>query len=141
MKKDRHLKFIGILSKIAEEVPPIHSARLASAIVFKNDIISIGVNSRKTHPFQAKYGSNEESICLHSEVAAIRGALRYMDADEMRKCTLYVSRRKKRLLKNGHYEFVDGMAKPCVGCQSCIAQFGIKKVYYTTEVTNQYECL
>jgi len=30
-------------------------------------------------------------------------------------------------------KFVRGMSKPCEGCARAIAQFGIKKVYYTTE--------
>lgn len=137
----KHLKIFDILSKIAEEVPPVQSARIASAIVRKNEIISIGINSLKTHPFQAKFGKNKNAICLHSEVSAIKNALRVIDEDELKKCSLYVVRRKKFRISHGKYRYVHGMAKPCLGCSNCIATFGIKNVFYTTNENGGFECL
>ena len=72
---DRPTRILSELALIAKELRPIQSARIAAAIVQKNNIVSIGVNSRKSHPFQKKYGKNDDSIFLHAETDAIKNAL------------------------------------------------------------------
>jgi deoxycytidylate deaminase len=51
-------------------------ARLAAALVYRNEIIAMGTNKNKTHPFQKKYASNADAIFLHAEIDAICNALR-----------------------------------------------------------------
>jgi len=71
-----------------------------------------------------KYAADEHKIFLHAEIAAIKKALRFYSVDMLRGTTLIVCRVKKNGLGN---------SKPCIGCQRAIAEFGIKKVIYTTE--------
>ena len=129
----KDMKILALLSKIAEAVPPIRSARIAAALVIKNDIISFGINQMKTHPFQARYSRNDQAIYVHAENAAIMRALKKVDVEDLKKATLYVARVKK---PNNMW----GMACPCEGCQKAIDKFGIKKVVYT-EDTQGYSVL
>ena len=46
---DKHFDNLFLL---ARDVKPVASARLAAAILYKNEIMSFGFNSNKTHPFQ-----------------------------------------------------------------------------------------
>lgn len=119
---------IRTLERVAEDVSPIKTARIAAAVVYKSEIVSIGVNSYKSDPLQAKYSKNEHAIYLHAEIAAIKKALKRINKDELKKCTLYIVRRKH---KNGI--LCDGLAKPCVGCQRAIDTYGIPSVIYTKD--------
>lgn len=126
-KRNRKNEIIyKILVRVAEDVAPVSSARIAAGIVYKGDIISIGVNSYKSDPLQARYSKNEHAIFLHAEISAIKKALKVIPSKELSKCELHVVRRK---VTNG--VFSDGLAKPCVGCQRAIDTYNIKRVYYT----------
>lgn len=133
---NRHLRHISDLAVIAEDTIGASSAKLAASIVLNNKIVSIGVNSYKTHPFQKKYGKNDMAICIHSEIAAIGKALKRISIDELRRATLYIAR-VKQIDQSSQW----GLARPCKGCQRAIAAFDIKKVYYTTDEHRRYECL
>lgn len=115
---------------LAKSTAPIRGARVAAVIYRRNRILSCGTNSRKSSPFQKKYARNAESICFHAEVAAIKRALNSnisLDA-----CNMLVVRAKKS--PTGMWQY--GMAKPCAGCQTCIAAFGLQAVFYTTDKGN-----
>ena len=126
-----------ILRKLAEEVPPIKSSRVVAAVVSGKKIVAFGANQMRTHPFQAKFGKNPESLYWHAETNAIYNALRVQTVEELKKADLYVCRVK--YLSTKREQFVLGNAKPCTGCAKCIADFGIKQVFYSTETG--YECL
>ncbi len=112
-------------------VTPVGRARLAAAIVVKNDIISVGHNRLKSHPFQARFGSNSDAIYLHAEIDAILSALRIINPEELSKAELYVARVKYAdHHRNG---FTLGLSKPCIGCQRAIQEFGIKRVIYSLD--------
>lgn len=98
--------------------------QMAAAIVYRNSILGIGCNRMKSHPFQAKYSKNQESIFLHAEVHAIKNALKEHAVDRIRGAEMIIVRRTKK----GY-----GMAKPCEGCMRALAEFGIDNVYYTTD--------
>jgi deoxycytidylate deaminase len=123
-------------SHIMDKLEPIASttdhkwARLAAAVVYKNNIIATGTNSLKTHPFQAKYGKTDKSICLHAEIAAIKSALRCVSVEDMKDMDLYVLRVKKSGPRGPD---VRAMALPCEGCMRAIVEFEIGTVYYTTD--------
>ena len=128
MKIDRHIKS---LISVAEEIEePVRCFRLAAGIIHKNILVSVGTNSYKTDPFQARFGSTIHAIHLHAEVSAIKSALRRLSIDDLQKATLVVVRVKK---KDHNKVYNATMAKPCIGCQRCIAEFGIRSVYYTTD--------
>lgn len=126
MNHNQNVKILNLLTKMAEAVPPVRSARLASAVVLKGDIVSFGVNQLKTHPFQAKYSKNSQALYMHSENAAILRALKKIGEDELKNSILYVAR-----VKNPGN--VWGLACPCEGCMKAIDKFKIKNVVYTNE--------
>ena len=138
----RHEKVMDLLSVVAEGVPrntTSSGARLAAAVVYKNRIISIGINQKRSHPFQAKYSVNEDAIYLHAETDTIRGALRYLSEKQLSKSTLYVCRVKH---ENGpESPIIWGLSKPCIGCQRAIATFDIKNVVYSEEGKGAYSFL
>lgn len=106
-------------------------AKICAVVVHKNRIISVGYNSKKTHPFQARFAKNEHAIFIHAEIDAIRKASNVLNNNEMKKATLIVV----RVRKNGKW----GNARPCIGyngqgCQSAITCFGIKNVIYSTDI-------
>ena len=129
---------IHTLAKIAEANDD-SNIRFAAAVVYRNKIISIGYNRKKSHPFQAKYAKNADAIYLHAEIHAIKNALREISVEDLSKCELYITRVKKPESHSNH--FVWGLAKPCCGCQRAIAEFGIKRTVYTTDETGTYEVL
>jgi len=120
-----------ILEKVAESVNPVSSARLAAALVYKNEIISIGTNRHKSHPFQKKYSSNDAAIFLHAETDAIYNALRRYDTNIVAKSKLFIYRAK--YVNHEKIVFTQGLAKPCAGCQRAIATFGIQHVCFTLD--------
>lgn len=125
-------RYMNTLAKIAADIlnPVGGNARLAACVVYRNDIISFGINERKSHPFQARYGKNDEAVFLHAETSAIKNALKYITAQELEKSSLYICRIK---FKDCHKKnVVFGLAKPCCGCFRCINTFNIREVYYTT---------
>lgn len=122
-------KYIKLLENEAFMNEGIANAKIAAGIVFKGRLISIGYNSKKTHPLQAKFGKNENAIFVHAEIDAIRKAVNILSSDQLKKCTMIVVRVKK----DGSW----GLARPCVhkngqGCQNAIYTFGIKEVVYST---------
>lgn len=124
-------KYWNILEKVAIASDPVGRARLAACLVYKNELISIGTNKYKTHPFAKKFRKNDNAQCLHAEIDAIKNALRIVDVDFLTKCTMYVLRVKHP--DHDHRKFVHGLAKPCSGCQQAIDTFDLKKVYFTTD--------
>jgi deoxycytidylate deaminase len=131
-----HESIFNMLRVLAADVAPIKSSRMTAAIVRGKEIISFGANQMRTHPFQAKFGKNPESLFWHAETNAIFNALRVVDVDSLKKADLYVCRVKYSGTKRE--QFISGNAKPCTGCAKCIADFGVKRVFYTTETG--YEC-
>jgi tRNA(Arg) A34 adenosine deaminase TadA len=127
----RDTKFMRMLRNIAIGNEPVRGAKLASAVVLRSDLISIGRNQMRSHPFQARFGAHSEAIFLHAETNAIHNALKIIDPDLLRKATLYV-RRVKRADKNKR-DWFDGNARPCSGCMRCITEFKIGRVVYSTE--------
>lgn len=128
--KDVNKEILKTLTKVAaaNQNP---TEKFAAAIVFRNRIVSIGLNSMKSHPLQAKYSKNIHSVFLHAEIDSIKNALREIDIDDFPKCDLYICRVKKP--KPFSKQFVWGMAKPCSGCERAVVAFGIKSVIYTLD--------
>lgn len=128
-RSDKHTKYLSILSKVALSIDAVASARLAACIVYKNEIISFGINQKKTHTFQAKYSKNPQAIHLHSETDCIKNAMRFLTLKELSKSTLYICRVRHSPFNN--QKVVQGLAKPCEGCMKAIVNFDLKRVVYT----------
>lgn len=98
--------------------------------VYKNQILSVGYNTNKTHPLQKKYNKfrninydNVEPIpFLHAEMSCLL-QIREMDID-FNKVELYIYREDR----NGNLS----MCRPCKACMKMIDTLGIKNIYYTT---------
>jgi deoxycytidylate deaminase len=104
---------------------------VASALVHRNKIVSYGTNQMKTHPYQYRYGKNDQCVYWHAETLAIYNADKKLNFDKFKKSVLYVVRVKYNgTEKDG---FVSGLAKPCSGCMRCIQEYGIKSVIYTLD--------
>lgn len=106
--------------------------KIGCVIVYRNKIISTGVNSEKTHPKQKEYNVfrfKEDSVHkLHAETNALLH-IRYLDIN-WSKVKVYVYRE----FKNGSI----APSRPCESCYNLIKDMNIKQIYYTTE--NGYAC-
>ncbi len=130
-------RWLTYLSTIAEDVIPVGHARIAAAIVYKNELISVGVCSYKSHPLQKHYGRNTHSIYLHAEVdALIKARSRMADPKQgrlrgisLKKCTLYIARVKRA--SSSDASFIPGLAKPCEGCMKAIHEAGLTNIIFT----------
>lgn len=105
--------------------------------VYKNQIVSIGYNTNKTHPIQKKYNTYREmekdkmepASGLHAEMMCLLG-LKDMDIDYS-KVRLYIYREDNNgIMRN---------CRPCAACMELIDRMGIKKIFYTTETGYEAE--
>lgn len=102
---------------------------VASAIIYKNKIISTGVNSfTKTSPLQYSLRQkinpniNKKLPYVHAEVKSISSAL-HTNID-LSKCSIFIS----RINKNGRC-----ISKPCDECMYLIRKYKFKSVIYYNE--------
>lgn len=123
---NRHTKRLNELQTIAMGVQDFPYHRHAAAIYIGNRLVSVGMNQRKTHPLQAKFGKNSDAIFLHAEISAIVNALKVVSPDELQNATLYVAK---------YSPSGKTMSKPCKGCQRAIGYFGFKDVHWTEDLT------
>ncbi len=124
-------KIFDTLERIAVDLEPASNTRLAAAIVYRNRIISLGVNQMKSHPMQAKFCKHESAVFWHAENNSIFNAIKNGHQDLMHKCQLYVLRVKRNIANCD--KFIWGSAKPCIGCEKAIKYYGIKTVHYTLD--------
>jgi deoxycytidylate deaminase len=126
---NKHEQIFRTLERVAEVVEPVGRGKHAAAIVYKNEIMSLGINSKKTHPIQRRFNFREDQLYMHAESDVIVKTIRKYGAELLTSASLYVMRMKygcshKRTM-------VRGLSKPCRGCMSMIAAFDIPKVYYS----------
>lgn len=106
------------------------------SFILKNKrIVSIGINSPKTHPLNLRYNYINKQRHKISEVVGTHSELRAvikLGLEDYRGYTLVNTRinRKHEL----DYSF------PCNGCMEMIRELGFDKVLYTTK-TGEFECL
>ena len=110
--------------------------KLAACLVLRNEVISVGFNSDKSHPLQKRFAKNTDAIFKHAEVDCIIKALKIVDEDDLKNATLYVYRVKKQ--NKGDTGWVSGLAEPCPGCQKAIEHFGIKRTVFSLEDEKTY---
>jgi deoxycytidylate deaminase len=110
-----------------------------SAFLTNGKDSSYGRNSKKSHPFQKRFGTTEECIYLHAEIKAIKNFLRFNgEVDDLPYTTLFVMRVKRDGRKG---PIITGLAKPCEGCMRAIVEFCIPFVYYTEDNAKRFTCL
>lgn len=139
MLANRDRRIMQFIRRQAIDVEKFSNARIAAGIAIKGQLISTGRNSGRTHPFQKQFSKNNHAIFLHAETCAISNSLNHVAKEDLKKATLFIHRVK--LPNKDSTEYVDGLAKPCSGCMSAIAAFGIRRVIYSTEENGEYVIL
>ena len=126
MKTKLYMKVAKSISETSEH----HKSHIGAVIVQSHNILSVGVNTLKSHPAQAKYNHHRDvpieylKHCLHAEMSAILKAERL--SDNLSNATLYIYREDKR----GNL----AMCRPCPACMAKIKEVGIRKLVYTTDL-------
>lgn len=114
MDKKQVDKFIEMAKKASRHGK--HDRYLVGAVLVKNgNVLSIGSNSNKTHPFMGRRTT-------HAEIACMIGR-RWQD---FKHATMFVARTSKVNCRVG-------MARPCPTCRHVLRDFGIKSIYFTSE--------
>ena len=116
----------------------VHHAQVVACLAKRGRPVAYGVNQKKSHPFQKRFGKMEECITLHSEVDVIKNALKTCTVKELEKMDLYVMRAKR---SGKGKPFIPGLAMPCKGCMKAIVTFSINRVYYSTDNSYEWNCL
>lgn len=105
-----------------------HRCRHFSFIYERNTLISVGVNSPKTHPSNLKYNYiNKQKdrisdiIGTHSELSAVL-KLGYEDCSGLTIINTRINRKNE----------VD-YSRPCIGCMDMLTQLVFKRIFYTTK--------
>ena len=120
--KSENRKIFDLLFETAKS-SEFEQHRHASAIIYKNNVLAVGINKAKSHPLQKKFSESDDRIQLHSEIDAIVQVINNHGAAILNDCSLY----NLRLTRGGNI----GISKPCESCQKAINAFGIERVYWT----------
>lgn len=120
------------LAKNASTFSDYENIKIGSVLVYKNKVISVGYNTKKSHPYQKilnkyrnqngrEFDINKRHNYLHSEINCL---LNVKDSNiNWSKAYIFIYREDK----NGNIT----MSKPCKGCEYSLKSKGIKKVFYT----------
>ena len=126
-----HQKILREVFDCSKTLAPVYGVRIACAIYKNNRFVSFGRNSIKSDPFHARF-SKGFKIYLHAETGAIKNAIKALgNVKDLENCTLYIARAK--FVDSSRKKMIQGLAKPCEGCQRAIAEFGISEVVFTKD--------
>lgn len=135
--QQRDLRIMHTLRVLVEDVPPVTGTRMAAAVAIRGQVLAMGTNQLRSHPFASRWGKNPDAVFWHAETKAIHSFIRKHHPDDLQKATMYVMRIKRPLSNTN--KWVMGMARPCKGCLSCIQDFGIPRVIYSN-AEDSYSC-
>lgn len=111
---------------IPDNLPAVRQQHLA--FIFKGSkLLTIGVNSKKTHPLAKHYKQYRftEVQCAELNALIRLGALHKGKEIDFKRLTMVVV----RIGKDGSFKY----SKPCDGCVSMLKKFNFKKVYYSND--------
>lgn len=133
------------LAKATAETSDFKNFHLGCVITYKKRILSVGVNSYKTHPMQKEFNRKNRKFTksnkpildsVHSEIDALTKISYPIEQNiDWKNVKIYIYRISKGR-KNGH-----GLARPCAACMAAIKDKGIRHIYYTTNEGYAYEKL
>ena len=136
----QQLKFFDKAAEIAAE-SDFDRYHVGCIAVLKNRILAASSNKLKTHPKQAEYDryrdfnnlrSDPKNMhSLHAEIACL-SMIKEQNVN-FRDIELYII----RLRRDRDY----GLARPCAACMNFIMNKGIRKIYYSTNVSFAFESL
>lgn len=102
--------------------------RLGAIVAIRRTIISMGTNSKKSHPLQARFTHRPHLNCWrHAEVHAISLARK----DDLKDSDVYVA----RLLMSGER----ANSRPCLGCTNALLHHGVKGAYFYEDGKYYYD--
>ena len=131
---DMHYNFLKYLELVLLEKPHVYNVRIAAAIVHKRDLLSIGFNSTKTHPLQARHADHPDRVHMHAEVNAICGS--FKSKQDLDGCTIYICRLK--YADSDKSSVIWGNVKPCDSCFKLIKDYNFKQIIYTLDGVDRY---
>lgn len=136
----QQLKFFDKAAEIAAE-SDFDRYHVGCIAVLKNRILAASSNKLKTHPKQAEYDryrdfnnlrSDPKNMhSLHAEIACL-SMIKEQNVN-FRDIELYII----RLRRDRDY----GLARPCAACMNFIMNKGIRKIYYSTNISFAFESL
>lgn len=124
-------KFIDKLINLSDDIEsdrPYGKLKMVAFLVYKNKILSFGVNSEKTSFYQYKmrrHANVDDKNFIydktHAEIAAIKKI--HPSFDDWSHVEILICSKKK----DNSFR----LSRPCPICEKTIRDLGIKKVYYT----------
>lgn len=124
-------KFINRLINLSDDIEsdrPYGKIKMVAFLIYKNKILSFGVNSEKTSLYQYKMRckadvDNSDFIYdkTHAEIAAIKKI--HPSFNDWEHVEILICSKKK----DNSFR----LSRPCPICEKAIKDLGIKKVYYT----------
>jgi deoxycytidylate deaminase len=111
---NRYYKFARAALELAGALDNGMTHQLCSLVVSKNQVLSVGYNSRKTHTMM----SDSKMNMIHAECDALLRCASPKGVD------VVVARAKPSGLP--------GLAKPCEVCEGILRRSGVRRVIYTT---------
>lgn len=127
----RYFKFARQAAKNASYKGTRSSPAIGAVAIYKKSIVATAWNTNKTSPLQAQYNiyrykDSDTAPKAHCEVNLIQKLRwKFGDSIDWSKIDVYLYR-----------EYKDGSlapSRPCPSCMAILRDFGVKKIYYTTE--------
>lgn len=128
-------RFFQVARAVAETSRHPHF-RVGSAVILNKGVLSTGENKPMSHPLQKRYNNLRfgDVACdhtIHAELNALIKAKNLVHNLKDAKIFVYrITRKGKRAI-----------SRPCAACMQAIKDFGIREVYYTTEMGYAHETI
>ena len=127
----RYFKFAREAAKWADYQGTRSAPAIGAVAIYKGSLVAEAWNTNKTSPLQQRYNvyryQDSDTPCkMHCETQLCQ-RLRWKFGDNIKwdKVEIYLYRE----YKNGAL----APSRPCPSCMAMLKDFGIKKIYYTTE--------
>ena len=133
------------LARAVAESSSFKNFHLGCVVTYKKHVLSVGVNSNKTHPAQKKYNRKHRKFTktdkpmvdsVHAEIDALSKISYPIEQNISWKDVKVYIYRISNGRKDGH-----GLARPCPACMAALKNKGIRHIYFTTNEGYGYERL
>jgi tRNA(Arg) A34 adenosine deaminase TadA len=114
------VEWVHVLQTLADAHPNEVRGRHVAGIWWRNRLMAVGMNRRKSHTIQQGFG--HRSAHLHAEMDAIKNFRKKLPLRELHRATLVVVRIRAGQLAN---------SKPCSGCERALERWGVRRVWWS----------
>ena len=118
-------EFIEEAYELAER-SPLKISNHGAVVLYRGKIVGRGYNKQCIENI-----NKVNRFSVHAEVDAINNALRKISFDDLKKSTLIVVRKMKKVEETQHPFDGMGLSAPCPCCTRFINRCQIKKIYYS----------